>query len=751
MRFTVALGVGALVAAALLFAVTRWLAASERDEALARASDDGGAADFVRALAATESMPATRARLFATVTAELGEDRAAAAEGLVREDPTHVESRIARSLLASSRGQTDQALTMLEGLEAAGVTLAEAFRARALALDAVGRHAEAQAAALQAWTLRPTGSRHACLLAREALLAADAASGMSVLQSVVDGEARPCVRAMRALAAWLRQDMATADNEASVVVGALGERATPSDVAWARLVRGQVALGRSDLVSARSELRQAAQTAPASDETLLLRALEGLVRAGDAESARGLAARLTPNAPSTARRAEVLVAIAVELRDFASAEAALRSLAAGPRTELVRGRVLESQGRDEQALMHYAAAAADPALAVEASLRRAHLLTRLGRASEARQALDGAARSAPTDPGVAASIAHAALAQGDVPGARSALGPALAAHAEDPRLRAIAARIRAYDGEASAALAAAREAAQAAPDDPEVQLDLADVARRAGDRAAELAACEGALRLDPRLFAATLCVVRAATDAADFTRATQLLEEARQREAPELELSRARAELAVAQGRGAVGVDLVRGWVRTHRNDVPLLTSLARLQLQAEEGNAADETARRILSIQPENAEALYVRAYVAYVDGHLGAAADLLERVTRSPGASAPGLRARATALRGMLAYEDGRRGNPTALADQALAADPHCGTAHLLRALIASRDATARRAALQAAVAGTDTPAEAVARLAIALGPTPEGCALARRYVETAPRGYDRRDVDAVRSNCR
>lgn len=750
-QFATALGVGALVAVALLFGITRWLSAKERDEALARASDDGGAADFVRALEATESAPATRARLFATVTAELGEDRAAAAEGLLAEDLTHVETRIARSLLSLSRGQTDQALTMLEGLEAGGVTLAEAFRARALALDAVGRHREAQAAALQAWTLRPTGSRHACLLAREALLAGDAAGAQAALQSVGDGDARPCVRAMRSLAAWLRQDGAAADTEASVVLGALAERAAPSDLAWAHYVRGQAALARGDQASARSELRQAAQSVPAGDETLLLRALEALVRADDAESARGLAARLTPNAPNAARRAEVLVAVAVELRDFAAAEAALRSLPAGPRTELVRGRVLESQGNDEQALMHYAAAAADPGLAVEASLRRANVLARSGRVSEARQVLDVAARSVPTDPSVAAAVAHAALAQGDLAAARSALTPALSAHPDDPRLRAISALLRAHDGEGQAALTAAREAATAAAEDPEVQLDLAAVARRVGDRTAESQACDAALRLDPRRFAATFCVVRAAIDAADFARATQLLEEARQRQAPELELARARAELAVAQGRGAVGVDLVRGFIRSHRNDVPLLTSLARLQLQAEEGNDADDTARRILAIQPENAEALYVRAYVAYVEGHFGAASDLLDRLARSPSAGAPGLRARAAALRGMLAYEEGRYGNPSALAEQALAADPHCGTAHLLRALLSSRDAVAQRTALQAAVAGTDTPAEAVARLAVALGPTPEGCALARRYVEAAPRGYDRRDVDEVRSNCR
>ena len=67
-----------------------------------------------------------------------------------------------------------------------------------------------------------------------------------------------------------------------------------------------------------------------------------------------------------------------------------------------------------------------------------------------------------------------------------------------------------------------------------------------------------------------------------------------------------------------------------------------------------------------------------------------------------------------------------------------------------MSARDREAQRTALAAAVAGTDPPAEAVARLAISLGPSTEGCALAVRYVRMAPDGYDRRDVDDVRADC-
>jgi tetratricopeptide (TPR) repeat protein len=747
-QVTVALVLSGVVAIALLVAITRWLSARERDEALAIASDNGTEADVVRALAATEGAPASRARLFATATVELGEDRSEAAEALLASAAPGPETSVARSLLAISRGQATEALVMLEELQASGVTLAEGARARALALQAMGRFPEAQAAAGQAWGFRPA-ARHSCLLAHTAALAGDVAAADATVRSIVDADARPCARVVRAEIAFARNDLTTAETEATVVLGALAERATNADEAWAHHLRGRGAQLRGDVATARAEHRAAAEIAPRADETLLLRALEGLLAAGDAPAAQELSARLTPNPPNPVRRAELLVAIALERRDFAAADASLALLTPGARTALARGRILEARGSTQAALEQYAAATADPTLAVDASLRRARLLSRLGRDAEARGALEAGARTTPTDATLAAALAHAALATDDVRAARAAIEPALRAHADDVRLVALSALVRARDGDAVNALAAARTAAGSAAEDPEVQLDLAEVARLAGDRATETQACANALRLDPQRFAATVCTVRTALDTADFTRATQLLEQARSAGAPEPQLSRLRAELAVASGHGALDVEAVQTFLRTHRNDVPLLVSLARLQLQAEDGNDADDTARRVLSLSPENPEALYVRAYVAYVDGHFGTADELLDRAHE--GARTVSLRARVAALRGMLAYEDRRYGNPQALVDEAIAADGRCATAHLLRALIASRDPSAQRTALEAAAQGTDTPAEAIARLAMALGSNAQGCALAERYVRMAPDGYDRRDVDDVRGGCR
>jgi hypothetical protein len=237
-QVTVALVLSGIVAVALLVAITRWLGARERDEALAVASDNGTEADVVRALAATEGAPASRARLFATATVELGEDRGDAAEALLASAAPGPETSVARSLLAISRGQATEALVMLEELQASGVTLAEGARARALALEAMGRFPEAQAAAGQAWGFRPA-ARHSCLLAHTAALAGDVAAAEATVGSIVDADARPCARVVRAEIAFARNDLATAETEATVVLGALSERATNGDEAWAHHLRGR--------------------------------------------------------------------------------------------------------------------------------------------------------------------------------------------------------------------------------------------------------------------------------------------------------------------------------------------------------------------------------------------------------------------------------------------------------------------------------------------------------------------------------
>ena len=749
------LGSGVSVGLALMITVVviarHIIVSGRRDDAIAMATDTGTADALNEALAQTadDDEPGMRALLLALTSIEQGEDRAVLAQSIAETSPS-AEARIARSLTSISRGEADNALALLEaGLMGNPVVLGEAFRARALALDALGRHQEAQMQSREAATQRPGSPRHTCFVAHEAFLSNDPTMAINVLGGVNIPDIHACVHMIRGLVALSRGDAALADQSAAASLALPG---TASDRGWAHYVRGRAALLRNDEATARAELIQAAEAAPRSDETLLLNTLRALLQARDVESAHRLSARLTTTAPSLARRLDVTVNIDLERRDFAAAEAALVSLPAGPRTELVRARVLESQGRNDEALTHYALAANDTTIGGDAALRQGRLLGRMGRMNESRTALEMSARLSPDDPEIGAALARVALNQGDPRTARSVLDMALRQHAEDPRLLAVMALLRATEGEGESALTQARAASQRAPTDAEIQLDVAQIARRIGNREAETAACAEAYRLDPTRFFSVLCMVRTASESADFARANELLDQATQRDAPAPDVARARAEVLVLQSRGAAGAVQVRRFLRTQRDDIALLSALARLQLQAEDTDEADNTARRVLTLDRGHPEALYVRAYVANVKGRFSTAIEYLDRISRE-GASRGitlQLSARVMALRGMVAFQESRYGNPAALVDQALHADPHCGTAHLLRALRATQTAE-RRTELQAAVTGTETPAEAFGTLALLEGHAGNGCTLARQYLETAPSGYDHRAVEELASDCR
>lgn len=751
----VRLGIGVGVGLALLISVVliarHLIVSSRRDEAIAVATDTGAAEDLSAALTATsdDAEPGMRALLLAISTIDQGEDRAVLAQSLAETSPS-AEARIATSLTSIARGEAENALTLLEaGLMGNPIVLGEAFRARALALDSLGRHREAQMQAREAATQRPGSPRHTCLVAHEAYLSDDPTMATNVLAGVNIPDIHACVHMIRGLVALSRGDAALAEQSAAASLALPG---TASDRGWAHYVRGRAALLRNDETAARAALTQAADAAPRSDETLLLQTLRALLQARDVESAHRLSARLTQAAPNLARRMEVTVDIALERRDFAAAEAALPSLAAGPRTELVRARVLESQGRNDEALTHYTLAANDTAIGADASLRQGRLLGRLGRMIESRTALETAARLAPGDAEIGSALARVAIQQGDPSTARSALEMASRAHPDDPRLLAVMALLQATEGEGASALTQAQAAAQRASTDAEIQLDIAQIARRIGNREAEAAACAEALRLDPARFLSVLCLVRTESESANFARAHELLDQASQRGAPAPDVARARAEVLVLQSQGAAGATQVRHFLETQRDDIALLSALARLQLQAEDTEDADNTARRILALDRGHPEALYVRAYAANVSGRFGSAIEYLDRISREGAARGITLQlsARVTALRGMVAFQESRYGNPAALADQALRADPRCGTAHLLRALRATQPAE-RRTELQAAVTGTETPAEAFGTLALLEGRGGNGCTLARQYLATAPSGYDHRAVEELASDCR
>jgi tetratricopeptide (TPR) repeat protein len=757
------------VIAGLSGVAARFALRQRADDAIRAAAElagaDGRSATVLRAISVIDehgvdepAHAALRARLLATLELEHAEDRGHEVEqalgSLEREAAQLPDARIARSLLLVAEGRGADALGVLSGLAASGDELAEAFRARALAAASAGRLTEAEESARQALSIRPLTPRHAALAAVLRAWTGDPGGALAVLDAVPDGARSPAVRVARArvmIENESQQVQAAADAEA--VLGDLSSRATPIELGWAHLVRARLARARGDESAARTEGLAALERMPRSDETYGLAVVETLLAAGEIEPARSALERLPATSIDPPRRAGLAAEIAIAANDVETAERELIAAGGGAHADLLRGRVHEARGELEPARALYERAAADPREAPEARARAGDVLLRLGRAREARRQLEEALRLAPSHVGTAASFVRAALATGDAAAADAALTIALAQRPDAPALLVLRGPVLLALGRYEEAIAGLEEAILARPEDAELHAGLGEAAWRAGrlDRAG--AAFTEAARLAPGMTAAHLGVARLAIEGARFDDADAALSRAETTGAEARALGHLRAELAVARGLGAAGVAPIEAQLAPRPNDAVLLAALGHLRAQSEDDREARRAFTRALRNERDSPEALLGSAGIETRRGDLGGAARSIERAERAARRRhlPASFMARALVARARLRFEISDFDGAVRLAQEALALDPKCGEAHVVIANVAierDEDATPH---FREAIAGTHVPAEAYGRLAIRLERGPEACRHARRYVEIAPAGYDREEVDAVLRRCR
>ena len=699
---------------------------------------------------------ALRARLLATRAIELGIGDTTDAEvqlgGLDTAGGALLDARIARALVSLARGHADQSATLLSGVEGSGVSLAEALHAQALALEALGQASDAHTAASQAAALRPEAPRHAALVARLALALGDTA-GASRALTVPGADRSPLVHLVRARMALAAGDAVTAEADAHAVLDTLHAEVSPHDEASARLVLARAALLRGDAAAARTALDAADPLRSPSDEAMALELAEGYLDAGAADAA----ARITNALPAAtlfpARRSTVIVRTALAAHDLAAADTALVSLAPGPAMDFLRAQVRDAQGRADEARAFYESAATDPSLAQQARTREGELLVRIGRPTEARAVLDQALRAAPTDPHVAEIFVRVALAAGDVTGADAALGPALAAHPESSPLRAAHARIALRRGHAAEAMTELSTLAAASPNDRDVQEALAAAALASGNTAVARSAYEAAIRLEETSEAHLGLASVLADDAAFDDALTHVTRAEALAPGSAAAATRLRARIEMLRGTGAAGLATVRPAADAALRDAELWAYRGALEVQAEAFGDADASVTRALRVDPNQPEALLVRALLGIEDGDLGGAARAVDRAERSATTRGlpPSFAARVAAIRGRLRFEAGDEPDAARLGQQAVALDAHAGLAHLLLADVAIATHEDPVPHLRAAVQGTAAPPEAIGRLAMRLRTGAEACGFGRAYVERAPTGYDRDEVDDVLRHCR
>ncbi len=756
------LGGAVLVGLGTIGLVTSWVMDANASAALAvsvaSTSDDGGLASMREALAQIEGddspeVVALRARLLATRAIEMGVGDWAEADAELGTLDTAggalLDARVARALVALTRGQADQAATLLSGVEGTDVPLAEALHAQALALEALGQLAQASEAAHQAATLRPNAARHAALSARLELALGDVPRATATLATVPNGEASPLVRLARARIALAAFDYPRVDAEAQAVLGPLLASASPLDVAQAHYAHARAALGTNDAASARTALDAAAALLPPADETFALELAEAYLAVGAADRATALVSTLSTQTSSPERRARVVVEVALAANDLAAADRALAALGATPRAELLRARVRQRQGRNDEARMLYERAASDPGVGTEARTREGELLVAMGRAQDARLVLEQALRAVPTDAHVAELFVRVAVETRDLAAAEAALAPALGANPTSVALRAAHARVLLAQGHAAEALAELRTAATAAPTDAGIQSALGDAAYATGDRVTAVAAYEALLGLSESA-AAHLSLASVLAEDTRFDEATTHVDRAAALGAPALDVTRHRLRIAVMRGLGAMAFDAARQATDANGSDALVWALRGTLELQAEDFPDADDSITRALRLAPDSPDALLARAALAIEEGALPASARTLDRAERA--GSGPSFQARVRSLRGRLRFEGSDFDDARRLADEALALDAHCGAAHLLLADVAIDAGDDPVPHLRAAVAATATAPDAVGRLALRLERTAEGCALGRTYLERVDdSAYFASDVEAATRRCR
>ncbi len=247
--------------------------------------------------------------------------------------------------------------------------------------------------------------------------------------------------------------------------------------------------------------------------------------------------------------------------------------------------------------------------------------------------------------------------------------------------------------------------------------------------------------------------MQVALEEARFEDARRALAEVNAEGAGALDVARASAELAVASGQGHAGAERTAALLQNYPGDPALLAALGDLWSQAESDGEARDAFTGALRADDESPEALLGRATLETRRGDLGGAArsiDGADRAGQTRGRSAS-FRARIAVARARLRFEVSGFDDAQRLALEAISLDPHCADAHLMLATIASERGGDPTAELRLAVTGNRAAPEALGRLAVRLGAGSEACALAGRYIEAAPRGYDREDVDRVLRGCR
>jgi tetratricopeptide (TPR) repeat protein len=760
-----------LLAAATAYTVYYFVHASAVESSALAAGDRGREADVREALDTLggSEMPGLRARLEA-MSALAGDatlEAASAALDVVPEgDEEQASERLkAETYLHLARGDVAAAVAASSRLIARGTFAAETAHARSLAALANADASSALAEAQAATSVRTDAPRYVAQLGIASACAGDVEGAFGALERA-SGPAIDLARAR--VSSIARREGAS--EAADAVLGA--SDATPAERAWAELVRAEVAARTGRREEARERLASALQTPPRGDATFLWASAQVRLELGDAAGARELVAGLSAPSAEVGLAGRVRAWLALEANDPNAALTELTAVPASPAAFVLVARAHEQRSEWDEARTLYDRAAEHAGWAAEALTARAALELARERPEDAATYARRALAADTTHPARVAVAARALLAANAATEALGVVDAALAVHEADDRPRQTPRtgddRLLEAKGDAlmalerwADALAALRTAAEARATDASLQARRGEAARRAGELDEARTALDAALELEATNARALAQRFVLAVQASELDLASTLrrrLNDARVDFTPELLLAETRFH--VGYGSGISGTrDVMRATRdRALRNEPELRIAIAELYLQAEMWRPALGMFEQARRLGADRVEVAIGKALASVMDGRGNVAAQALQDAldaslpegaaegTEPPAASHP----RLLLARGRLELNLGRLPSARRYAERALAAREGYSEAHLLLAEIESRSRIDPTSSLRAALAAPAQPI-AFALLAERLGPTPEGCSLAQRYLDAVGRNGARVDsMESIRERC-
>jgi len=749
MRRVVAITIAVILTALTAYTVYYFVHAAGVDDAAHAAGDSGRLADIDAALEALGDgeKPGLRARLMAMAALAGARDpreARAAFEAVDADDEHEASERFkAQVYLELVEGDLTEAYESASALIPAGTFAAETAHARSLAFYAAGHASNAVSESQSA-----TGVRDAPRYASQLALAQLRANGAEAALGTIEAHADSGATAMQLVRARaLAEARLEGAREAAQAVLEASD-ALPAETAWAHLALADLALAAGDRGAVAEALEAAFESPPPGDRAFVWRGAEIAATVGLADWAAEHVEEVPQGPlPEAAVSKRALAAIAVARGDGARALELLGEVPASPRAFLLVGRAHDLNEQWDAARRAYDGAAEARGWSAEAQARRAETELGAGQAEAALGFAEQALESAPTHPVVARAGARALLGNERAEDALAAAERGLAEHPEDGLLLAVKADAELALERFGDALVTLRAAAVQIEGDPELQAKLGQAAHHEGEGEEARGAYEAALAIAEEHPEALVGLFTLDLEEHRIDHAEEVLGRIDDAELSSPEILVLETRYLVAKGAGTQGTRTVLRAMRRRglRRSAYLRRALAMLQLQAEMYRPAVGMFGQALRMGEEVFHDRVGVAYASALDGRTNQANEAINEAASD--AEAAGIEREQDpwylVARGRIEFNVGRFDNAGDYADQALALDARMTEAHLLKAEVILRRRRDPNEELRAALEFPRPQTRAAALLARRLGPTEEGCALARQYIRRTVRSSEFADV--------